>query len=166
MGQEPTDFLEECTDEPRAVEFPFALLEPPARWPRVEYFDANDLDDIAEEMADQLGWDDEEIAPEASYRRFTFQARAGQFGIYVHRCGELLAPGFVAIAVTVAPEPYIDYGPDFGPDDDTEDEQNDSADDQQVRAFARLANIFGMGQSVDAAAADVISQLSPSRPSK
>lgn len=66
MGQEPNDFLEECTDEPRAVEFPIALLEPPARWTRVEYFDANDLDEIAEEMAYQLGRDEEEMEPEAS----------------------------------------------------------------------------------------------------
>ena len=166
MSQEPTDFLEECTDEPRAVEFPIALLEPPARWTRVEYFDANDLDEIAEEMAYQLGRDDEEMEPEASFRRFTFHGRAGRFGIYVHRCGELLAPGFVAIAVTLAPEPYIDYGPDYGPDDDPEDEQNDSPSDQQVRAFARLAGIFGIGSTADAAAADVIAQLPPSRPSK
>ena len=166
MGQELTDFLEECTDEPRAVEFPIALLEPPARWTRVDYFDANDLDDIAEEMACQLGRDDEEMEPEASFRRFTFHGRAGPFGIYVHRCGELLAPGFVAVAVEMAPEPYIAYGPDYGPDDESEDEQNDSPSDQQVRAFARLAGIFGIGSTADAAAADVIAQLPPSRPSK
>lgn len=166
MSQEPTDFLEECTDEPRAVDFPIVLLEPPTRWIRVEYFDANDLDDIAEEMAYQLGRDDEEMEPEASFRRFIFHGRAGQFGIYVHRCGELLAPGFVAIAVEIAPEPYIDYGPDYGPDDDPHDEQNDCPDDQQVRAFARLADTFGMGQMADAAAAEVISQLLPLWPSK
>ena len=156
----------EHIDQPRTQKFPTALLEPLAWWDRVEYFDANDLDDIAEEMAYQLGRDDEESELEASFRRFTFHGRAGQFGIYVHRCGELLAPGFVAIAVEIAPEPYIDYGPDYGPEDDPEDEQNDSPDDQQVRAFARLADIFGMGQTADAAAAEVISQLPPSRTSK
>jgi hypothetical protein len=166
MSQDHTAVLDECTTERRALEFPVALLEPPAWWDRSEYFDANNLDEVVEEMAYQLGRDGEHFEPEASFRRFNLHGNAGQFGIYVHQGGELLASGYVAIAVTPAPEPFIDYGPDYGPDDDAEHDPDDGADDQQVRAFVRLAGVFGIGPTADAAAADAVARLHLSRTSK
>jgi len=149
----------EHIDQPRTQKFPTALLEPLAWWDRVEYFDANDLDEIIEEIACQLGQDDRDFEPEAAYRRFDFHGSVGQFGVYVHKSGELLAPGFVAIVLTAAPEPYIDYGPYFGPDDDPDDDPVDDHADESVRAFARLAGVFGLGPTADAAAYEVIQHL-------
>lgn len=149
----------ECIDKPRTLEFPIVLLEPPAWWNRSDYFDANDLDEIAEEMAYRLGRDEDDLEPEASFRRFHFRGSAGRFGVYVHECGELLEPRFVAIVVTPADQPYIDYGPDYGPDNGEDDDKSDDPDANTVRAFARVAGISGIGLTANDAAAEVIRHL-------
>jgi len=143
MSQEATNFHEEGIDEPPVPVFPKALLEPPAWWCPTGHFDAGEFDDVAEEMAYQLGWDDDGIVPKAGLRRFELHGNVGQFGIYVHQLGRLFAADFVAIEATSTPGTFLGVDPLAEP----------------VPTFTRLSGALGIVPTISAAAVEAIARL-------